>query len=103
MRHRVTSKMEFSLGPYLYSVFALNFPDFTICAICILYTWMLSSIETAPLCKIFKKTIKPLFMEILHIKYLGDTSVVSECSLGVNLVIDNLLYVVSDTSHLYKI
>ena len=28
-------------------------------------------------------------MEILHLKDLGDTSVVSECSLGVNLVIDN--------------
>ena len=28
-------------------------------------------------------------MEILHFKDLGDTSVISECSLGVNLVIDN--------------
>ena len=28
-------------------------------------------------------------MEILHFDNLGDTSVVSECSLGVNLVIDN--------------
>ena len=27
-------------------------------------------------------------MEILHFEDLGDTSVVSECSLGVNLVID---------------
>ena len=36
-------------------------------------------------------------MEILHLKDLGDTSVVSECSLGVNLVIDNFFYVVSDT------
>ena len=42
-------------------------------------------------------------MEILHFKDLGDTSVVSECSLGVNLVIDNFFYVVSDTSPLYKI
>ena len=42
-------------------------------------------------------------MEILHFKDLGDTSVVSECSLGVNLVIDNFFYVVSDTLHLYKI
>ena len=41
-------------------------------------------------------------MEILHFKDLGDTSVVSECSLGVNLVID-LFYVVSDTSPLHKI
>ena len=44
-------------------------------------------------------------MEILHFKDLGDTCVISECSLGVNrlIVIDNFLYVVSDTSPLYKI
>ena len=42
-------------------------------------------------------------MEILHFEDLGDTSVVSECSLGVNLVIDNLLYIASDSSPLYKI
>ena len=42
-------------------------------------------------------------MEILHFEDLGDTSVVSECSLGVNLVIDNCFYVVSDSSPLYKI
>ena len=42
-------------------------------------------------------------MEILHLKDLGDTSVVSECSLGVNLVIDTYLYVASGTSPLYKI
>ena len=59
--------------PYL-GVFALNCPDFTI-----------------------------LFMEILHFEDLGDTSVISECSLGVNLVIDNFLYVASDYSPLYKI
>ena len=45
------------------------------------------SIETAPLCKILEQS-QPLFMEILHFEDLGDTSVVSECSLGVNLVID---------------
>ena len=28
-------------------------------------------------------------MDILHFEDLGDTSVVSKCSLGVNLVIDN--------------
>ena len=50
------------------------------------------------------RTIGPLFMEILHFKDLGDTSVIGECSLGVNnLVIDNFVYVVSDTSPLYKI
>ena len=49
------------------------------------------------------RAIGPLFMEILHIKYLGDTSVISECSLGVNLVIDNFFDVASDTLPLYKI
>ena len=36
-------------------------------------------------------------MEILHFEDLGDTSVVSECSLGDNLVID-FFYVASGTS-----
>ena len=49
------------------------------------------------------RAIGPLFMEILHFEDLGDTSVVSECSLGVNLVIDNFVYVASDSSPLYKI
>ena len=35
-------------------------------------------------------------MEILHFEDLGDTIVISECSLGVNLVID--IYVASGTS-----
>ena len=42
-------------------------------------------------------------MEILHFKDLGDTSVVRECSLGVNLVIAKFLYVASGTSPLFKI
>ena len=42
-------------------------------------------------------------MEILHFKDLGDTSVVSECSVGVNLVIDIIVDVASDTLPLYKI
>ena len=42
-------------------------------------------------------------MEILHFEDLGYTSVISECSLGVNLVIDNFFYVASGTSPLYKI
>ena len=42
-------------------------------------------------------------MEILHFKDLGDTSVISECSLGVNLVIDIFFDVASDTLPLYKI
>ena len=42
-------------------------------------------------------------MEILHFEDLGDTSVISECSLGVNLVFGNFFYVASDSSPLYKI
>ena len=42
-------------------------------------------------------------MEILHFDDLGDTSVVSECSLGDHLVIDKYLYVASGTSPMYKI
>ena len=42
-------------------------------------------------------------MEILHFEDFGDTSVVSECSLGVNLVSDIFFYVASDSSPLYKI
>ena len=49
------------------------------------------------------REIGPLFMEILHFKDLVDTSVISECSLGVNLVIDYFFYVASDTLPLYKI
>ena len=40
-------------------------------------------------------------MEILHFKDLLDTSVISECSLGVNLVIDNLFYVASHVQVLH--
>ena len=42
-------------------------------------------------------------MEILYFEDLGDTSVISECSFGVNIVIDNFSYVASGTSPLYKI
>ena len=42
-------------------------------------------------------------MEILHIKDLGDTSVVSKCSLGINLVIDFFCDAASDTLPLYEI
>ena len=42
-------------------------------------------------------------MEIFHFEDLGDASVVSESSLGVNLAIDYVLYVASGTSPLYKI
>ena len=35
------------------------------------------------------RAIGPLVMEILHFKDLGDTSVISECSLGANIVISS--------------
>ena len=49
------------------------------------------------------RAIGPLFMEILQFEDLGDTSVISECSLGDNLVLDNFFYVGSGTSPLYTI
>ena len=49
------------------------------------------------------KAIGPLLMEILQFEDLGNTSVVSECSLGVNLVIDIFFDEASDSSPLYKI
>ena len=49
------------------------------------------------------REIGPLFMEILHFKDLGLQKCSHECSFGVNLVIDNVLYVTSDTSPLYQI
>ena len=36
------------------------------------------------------KAIGPLLMEILHFEDLGGTSVISECNLGDNLVIEDL-------------
>ena len=42
-------------------------------------------------------------MKIFHFEDLGDTSVISECSLGINLVFDKFFYVASGTSPLYKI
>ena len=47
-------------------------------------------------------SIYPSFT-VLHFEDLGDTSVISECSLGVNLVIDNFFNVAADSSPLYKI
>ena len=87
--------------PYL-GIFALNYPDFTTCAIFTLYNvyaffyWDCTSVQNF-------RAIGPLFTEIFHFNDLGETSVISECSLGVNLVIGSFLYVVSDTSPLYKI
>ena len=49
------------------------------------------------------RAIGPVFMDILRFEDLRDTSVVSECSLGVNLVIDIFVYVPADSSPLYKI
>ena len=40
-------------------------------------------------------------MDILHFKELGIQKCSHECSVGVNLVTDNFVYVVSDTLPLY--
>ena len=85
--------------PYL-GIFALNYPDFTIRAICTLY--MHSSIEAAPLCNILEQSDHYSWRYWIS-KIWGIQVSSCECSLGVNLVIDNFLYVVSDTSPLYKI
>ena len=59
--------------------------------------------DTSPLYKIWKQSDHYLWRYVLHFEDLGDTSVISECSLGVNLVIDNNCYVAWGTSPLYKI
>ena len=46
----------------------------------IYFYWDCTSVQTF-------RVIGPLFMEILHFKDLGDTSVVSKCNLSVNLFI----------------
>ena len=68
-------------------IFALNCPDFTICHIHQVY--MHSSIETAPLCNILEQSDHYSWRHCI-LKICRDTSVVSECSLSVNLVIDNI-------------
>ena len=42
-------------------------------------------------------------MEILHFEDLGDTSVISECTLGANLVMEFFYIALGSTSPLYKI
>ena len=42
-------------------------------------------------------------MDILHFEDLGDISVVSDCSLGVNLVIDNLLSTFRYFTYVYNL
>ena len=69
--------------PYL-GIVALNCPDFTICAIFTLYVffhWDCTSVQNF-------RAIGPLVMEILN---LGKQKCRHECSLDVNLVIENFL------------
>ena len=60
------------------------------------------ALDTLPQCKILKQSDHYLWRYYI-LKIWGDTSAVSECSLGVNLVIWQLFYVASSTSPLYKI
>ena len=75
---------------------ALILPYVHIHPIYVFFYWDCTSLQNF-------RAIIPLFMEILHFKELGDTKCHHECGLGVNPVIDNFVYVVSDTSPLYKI
>ena len=81
-------------SPYI--VFGLNCPYLGIFALNFTISAIFTSMQNF-------RAIGPLFMEIWHFKDLGDTSVTSECSLGVNLVIDNFFDVASNTLPLYKI
>ena len=61
---------------------------------------MYSSIDTAPLCKILEQSDH--WPTIIHgdieFSRIGEYKCHHECSLGVNLVIDNFLHVASDSS-----
>ena len=48
------------------------------------------------------RAIGQLFLEILHFKDLGDTSVISECSLGANLVIEVAADAAADAAAMVK-
>ena len=87
--------------PYL-GIFALNSPDFTLFLPYVPYSPIYAFLYCDCISMQNFRVIGPLFMEILHFKDLGDTSVVSECGLGVNLVIDKFFNVTSDTLPLYK-
>ena len=65
-------------------------------------TYRYYSVETAPLCTIFR-AIGQLFMEILHFKELGGyRKCCHECILVVYLVIDNFAYAPSEALSLYQ-
>ena len=85
--------------PYL-GIFAINCPDFTMCAIFTLYVY--STIEIAPLCNILEQLDHYSWRYCISNNW-GIQRCHHECSLGVNLVIDNFCYVVSDISPLYTI
>ena len=84
--------------PYL-GIFALNCPDFTICAIFTLY--MYYSIATAPMCKMLKELDHYAWIYCIS-KNWGIQKYRNECSLGVNLVID-IFVCIFRYSHLYTI
>ena len=85
--------------PYL-GIFSLNCPDVTICAIFTLYIY--SAIATAPLCTILEQSDHYSWIYCMS-KNWGIQKCHHECNVGVNLVIDNLLYVAADISPMYKI
>ena len=80
-------------------IFALNSPDFTICAIFTLY--MHSSIETAPPCKILEQSDHYSWRYCIS-KIWGVQVSSANAVLIVNLVIDNFFDVASYTLPPYK-
>ena len=63
-----------------------------------------SSIETAPMCKMFKMSNRTIIHgETAFQRIGGYIKCCHECSLGVYLVIDNYWYVPSDALPLYQI
>ena len=65
--------------------------------------YMHSSIETAPPCKILEQSDHYSWRYCISKIWGIQDSVISECSLGVNLVIDNFFDVASDSLPLYTI
>ena len=81
-------------------IFALNYPDLTICVLCI--ADISSSIETTPLCKI-KSNRTIIHGDIAFKRIGGYRKCCHECSLCVDLVMDNFLHAPSDALPLYQI
>ena len=101
--HEKLTKYEMRSSYYLlqFGIVVFNCPDLTICDIFILQRY--SSIETEPLCKILEQSDNNYSWRYCISKNWEYRKCRHECSLGVNLGIDNFLYLPSDISPLYEI